>query len=113
MNLQEAIEHCKEKIDCTECGQEHKQLVEWLEELSFRRSNELYNLGDYFEIHNLPFVITHIRNEDSDIFYTLDRVDSEVASKKEWEIVFSGSVLKNFTRLSKERINYYGSTGSN
>jgi len=33
MNVQEAIEHCKEKIDCTECGQEHKQLSEWLEEL--------------------------------------------------------------------------------
>ena len=30
MTLDEAIKHCEEKIDCTECGQEHKQLAEWL-----------------------------------------------------------------------------------
>lgn len=32
MNLQEAIRHCEEKTDCTECGKEHMQLVEWLKE---------------------------------------------------------------------------------
>ena len=41
MNLQEAIMHCKEKIDCTECGQEHKQLAEWLEELVQYRKMKL------------------------------------------------------------------------
>ena len=40
MNLQEAIEHCKEKTDCTECGQEHKQLAEWLEELAQRQERQ-------------------------------------------------------------------------
>lgn len=32
MNIQEAIKHCEEKTDCTECGQEHAQLAEWLTE---------------------------------------------------------------------------------
>lgn len=32
MTLDEAIEHCKEKEDCSACGQEHKQLREWLED---------------------------------------------------------------------------------
>lgn len=32
MTLEEAIYHCKEKEDCTNCGLEHKQLREWLEE---------------------------------------------------------------------------------
>ena len=32
MTLDEAIQHCKEKEDCTACGQEHKQLREWLED---------------------------------------------------------------------------------
>lgn len=32
MTLDEAIEHCKEKEDCTACGQEHRQLREWLED---------------------------------------------------------------------------------
>ena len=26
MTLDEAIKHCYEKADCSECGQEHKQL---------------------------------------------------------------------------------------
>lgn len=33
MNIQEAIEHCEEKIDCSPCGQEHGQLADWLNEL--------------------------------------------------------------------------------
>lgn len=32
MTLNEAIEHCKERADCSLCGQEHKQLQEWLED---------------------------------------------------------------------------------
>lgn len=44
MTLNEAIEHCKEREDCTECGQEHKQLRLWLEELqSFREQQKLIN----------------------------------------------------------------------
>lgn len=35
MNLDEAIQHCKEiaTSQCSECADEHKQLAEWLEEL--------------------------------------------------------------------------------
>lgn len=37
MTIDEAIQHCREKEDCTLCGQEHRQLREWLEELLFLR----------------------------------------------------------------------------
>lgn len=33
LTLEEAIKHCKKKVDCSPCGQEHKQLAEWLKEL--------------------------------------------------------------------------------
>lgn len=33
MTLDEAIQHCHDKENCSKCGQEHKQLREWLEEL--------------------------------------------------------------------------------
>jgi len=33
LTLEEAIKHCAEKTDCTECGQQHAQLGEWLKEL--------------------------------------------------------------------------------
>ena len=42
MTLQEAINHAKEKIDNTKCGQEHKQLYEWLLELQELRKRENY-----------------------------------------------------------------------
>lgn len=38
MTLDEAIEHCREKADCTKCGMEHQQLAEWLIELKSRRN---------------------------------------------------------------------------
>ena len=38
MTLDEAIEHARQRAeDCTECGKEHKQLAEWLEELKHNR----------------------------------------------------------------------------
>ena len=43
MTLDEAIEHCKENEDCTRCGQEHKQLREWLEELKMWRAKYAAN----------------------------------------------------------------------
>ena len=33
LTLDEAIRHCEEKTDCTQCGEEHRQLAEWLREL--------------------------------------------------------------------------------
>jgi len=33
MTIEEAIEHCEEKTDCTECGLEHWQLGNWLKTL--------------------------------------------------------------------------------
>jgi ribosomal protein S27E len=39
MTLEEAIKHCEEvaKEKCDVCGAEHKQLVEWLKEIKWRR----------------------------------------------------------------------------
>ena len=40
MTLDEAIEHCQEKIDNTPCGLEHRQLRDWLIELkSYKKIN--------------------------------------------------------------------------
>lgn len=52
LTLDEAIEHCREKTDCTECGKQHLQLAEWLEELKQIRDRQLFfhfhlfNIGD-------------------------------------------------------------------
>lgn len=47
MTLDEAIKHCHEvaeKCECNcECGKEHLQLAEWLEELQERRLKEKYD----------------------------------------------------------------------
>lgn len=39
MTLDEAIEHCRNKIDNTECGLEHRQLMNWLIELKEKRNS--------------------------------------------------------------------------
>ena len=44
MTLDEAIEHCLEKADCTSCGKEHLQLANWLKELSEVKSLTEQNL---------------------------------------------------------------------
>lgn len=33
LTLSEAIKHCEEKTDCTQCGEGHRQLAEWLRKL--------------------------------------------------------------------------------
>ena len=40
LTLGEAIKHCEEKIDCTQCGEEHRQLAEWLKELQHYKNIE-------------------------------------------------------------------------
>lgn len=48
MNLDEAIEHLKEKLDkdsfdCVECKNEHEQLLKWLLELKqYRERNKIF-----------------------------------------------------------------------
>ena len=42
MTLDEAIQHCRDKENCSQCGQEHKRLREWLEELKDLRTR--YNI---------------------------------------------------------------------
>lgn len=40
LTLSEAIKHCEEKTDCTQCGEEHRQLTEWLKELQHYKNLE-------------------------------------------------------------------------
>lgn len=47
MTLDEAIQHCRYKENCSQCGQEHKQLREWLEELKDLRTR--YNILTHLE----------------------------------------------------------------
>ena len=48
MTLSEAITHCEEKIDCTQCGKEHRQLAEWLKEL--QKYKDLEEQGRLIEL---------------------------------------------------------------
>ena len=43
MTLDGSIDHAREvseRLGCTECGRDHAQLAEWLEELKARRTDE-------------------------------------------------------------------------
>lgn len=73
MTLDEAIQHCRDKENCSQCGQEHKQLKEWLEELKDLRSQ--YNLptphGRLIDADRLIAVLkstTAISQSDYDLF---------------------------------------------
>ena len=48
LTISEAIEHCNEKTDCSECGQQHAQLAEWLKEL--QRYKDLEEAGRLIEL---------------------------------------------------------------
>lgn len=48
MTLSEAITHCEEKIDCTQCGKEHRHLAEWLKEL--QKYKDLEEQGRLIEL---------------------------------------------------------------
>lgn len=41
MTLDEAIEHCKEKVNDSPCGQNHLQLMNWLIELKHLKGGDL------------------------------------------------------------------------
>ena len=49
LTLNEAIEHCYEKTDCSECGQQHEQLAKWLEEL--KEYKDLEEQGLLLRLH--------------------------------------------------------------
>lgn len=66
MTLDEAIEHCRDRENCSQCGQEHKQLREWLEELKDLRSQ-----------YNLP--TPHGRLIDADVI--MDLLEKSVPEK--------------------------------
>lgn len=80
MTLDEAIQHCRDKENCSQCGQEHKQLKEWLEELKDLRSQ--YNLptphGRLIDADRLYEIIEQIEG-----FGTIDNENDVVLSAVE------------------------------
>lgn len=48
LTLDEAITHCKEKSNCSECGKDHEQLAVWLAEL--QRYKNLKEQGRLIEL---------------------------------------------------------------
>lgn len=73
MTLDEAIQHCRDKENCSQCGQEHKQLRGWLEELKDLRTR--YNIptphGRLIDADRLIAVLkstTAISQSDYDLF---------------------------------------------
>ena len=54
LTISEAIEHCNEKIDCSECGQQHAQLAEWLKEL--QRYKDLEEQGRLIKVEYATIV---------------------------------------------------------
>jgi hypothetical protein len=66
MTLDEAIEHCEEvaKSSCSACGEDHKQLAEWLKELKRRRQEDSGTL----DVNDLPcdVEVTEENEQDSD-----------------------------------------------
>ena len=64
LTLGEAIKHCEEKIDCTQCGEEHRQLAEWLKEL--QKYKDLEEQGRLIElpcaVGDTVWVVTRVFN---------------------------------------------------
>ena len=64
LTLGEAIKHCEEKTDCTQCGEEHRQLAEWLKEL--QKYKDLEEQGRLIELpckigNTVYYINTHNR----------------------------------------------------
>lgn len=62
LTLDEAIKHCEEKTDCTQCGEEHRQLAEWLRELQkykdLKEQDRLVVLPEGMNLRKLLDIIT-------------------------------------------------------
>lgn len=75
MTLDEAIQHCRDKENCSQCGQEHKRLREWLEELKDLRTR--YNIptphGRLIDADELMKVIEENDYTLSNRLNTIDR----------------------------------------
>lgn len=77
MTLDEAIQHCRDKENCSQCGQEHKRLREWLEELKDLRTR-----------YNIP--TPHGRLIDADRLYeTIEQMEGFGTIDNENDVVLS------------------------
>ena len=77
MTLDEAIRHCLDKENCSQCGQEHKQLREWLEELKDLKTR-----------YNIP--TPHGRLIDADRLYeTIEQMEGFGTIDNENDVVLS------------------------
>lgn len=49
LSLDEAIAHAEEMVDDTPCGQQHRQLADWLKELREMKKSSVYNIAAIHE----------------------------------------------------------------
>lgn len=56
MTLDEAIQHCREKEDCSACGQEHTQLREWLEDYKRMKTDSRFRSRPVILTEDYDFV---------------------------------------------------------
>ena len=95
LTLNEAIEHCYEKTDCSEYGQQHEQLAKWLEELKEYKDLEEQELllrlpckvGDEFwelnTVNEIPHIYPRIAHSLSHCAYVMERLGKTAFLTKE------------------------------
>lgn len=86
MTIDEAIKHCNEvasgalcksTVNHKACGEEHKQLAEWLEELQGLKENTTENLGTHIEQFICSKCELHLENFAQQIY---DEDEDETSS---------------------------------
>lgn len=85
MTLDEAIEHCKEKIDgCTDCAKEHEQLYYWLLELKLYREmaqSRYYKMVENIKdksAEELKQEILQLEEENNELKCRISEIESEL-----------------------------------
>ena len=82
LTLNEAIKHCEEKTDCTQCGEEHRQLAEWLKELQHYKDLEeqgykmanIDKVVEQLEEMSVTFCREYGYAEDENVLYLPDAI---------------------------------------
>jgi len=106
MTLDEAITHCEEKADCTQCGSEHKQLAEWLQELKELRKQKptiyhKFRVGD--EIKTQKEESLTITKIDDKGYWSEDLFICDFDEECTWDLVEQKPVELQQDMLSQEK----------
>lgn len=92
MTLDEAIVHCKEREDCSECGKNHMQLREWLEELKTLRA-EKADKGAHNALSKVRNMILELKKTKDNAFDGVVTVLDEMLNKTRQEGEIDGGFV--------------------